>query len=89
MRDLCVIGLVLIAAPWVIGICICLWKFISEKWDKAAKYIELTKLIWKVKRLLKQSDDNKVVRLAFLIEAKHQRSQIFNIDDLKIWRAFI
>ena len=89
MRDLCVIGLVLIASPWVVGIVICLWKYFSVIWDKFAKYIELTKLIRKIKRLLKQSDDNKAVRMAFMYEAKYQRSQIFNADDLKIWRAFI
>lgn len=89
MRDLCVIGLILIFVPWVVGIGICMWNFFSEKYDKVAKYFELTKLIKQIKRLLKQSDDNKAVRLAFLIEAKHQRSQIFSIDDLKIWRAFI
>lgn len=89
MRDLCVIGLLLIASPWVVGIVICLWKYFSIEWDKMARYIELTKLIWKVKRLLKQSDDNKVTRLAILIHAKGERAQIFSIDDLKIWRAFI
>lgn len=89
MRDLCVIGLLLIASPWVVGIVICILKFLGEKYDKFVRYFELTKLIRKIKRLMKQSDDSKVVRLAFLIEAKHQRSQIFSIDDLKIWRAFI
>jgi len=89
MRDLCVIGLISIFAPWAAGIAICLWKYFSIMWDKFVKYIELTKLIRKIKRLMKQSDDSKVVRLAFLIEAKHRRSQIFSIDDLKIWRTFI
>lgn len=89
MRDLCVIGLVLIVSPWIVGIVICLLKYFSIEWDKMARYVELTKLIWKVKRLLKQSDDNKVTRLAILIHAKGERAQIFSIEDLKIWKAFI
>ena len=89
MRDLCVIGLILIASPWIVGIVICLLKYFSIEWDKMARYVELTKLIWKVKRLLKQSDDNKVTRLAILIHAKGERAQIFSIEDLKIWKAFI
>lgn len=89
MRDLCVIGLILICAPWVTGIGICLWRYFESIWDKMARYIELTKLIHNIKRMLSNSDENKVTRLAFLIEAKYQRSQLFSLDDLKIWKAFI
>ena len=94
MRDLCVIGLLLIAMPWIVGIMICILKFLGEKYDKLIRWFELFKDEKEKKQCLEEyrawyTPEEKAMMYACMLNDRHERGQIFNIDDLKIWKAFI
>ena len=94
MRTLCGIGLIAIIIPWAIGIGICLWRFFSEKWDKAIRYFELMKEEKQLQKNLREYADwyrkeQIAVIKACILNNRYERKSLFSKDDLKIWKAFI
>ena len=94
MRDLCVIGLIFVCAPWVTGIGICLWKYFSILWDKLARWFELKKVEKKMQKLIDEyyhwyTAEEVAIFEALIYDSKYKRSRLFSINDLKIWKAFI
>lgn len=94
MRDLCVIGLLLIASPWVVGIVICILKFFGEKYDKLVRYFELLKDEHNKERLLIEykdwyTNEQKAVIQAYILNNRYQRKHLFSLNDLNILKAFI
>lgn len=94
MRDLCVIGLLLIIMPWVVGIVISLLKFLSEKYNKILRWFELLKDEREKKQCLEEyrswyTPDEKAMIYAAMLNSRYERKHILSLDDLKIWKAFI
>lgn len=94
MRDLCVIGLILICAPWVTGIGICLWRYFETEWNKVARWFELKKNEKETQRLIDKyrhwyTTEEVAIFEAFIYDSKYKRSRLFSLDDIKIWKAFI
>lgn len=94
MRDLCVIGLLFIIMPWVVGIGICLWRYFSIEWDKLARWFELKRNERKLQKLIDEyyhwyTAEEVAMFEALIYDSKYKRSRLFSINDLKIWKAFI
>lgn len=94
MKELCVIALLFVLAPWVTGIGICLFKFFGEKMEKLEIWFALKKDERHLKKFLRSNSnemttDEQAMLIAAIAANRHVRSLIFNIDDSKIWKAFI
>lgn len=94
MKELCVIALMFVLAPWVTGIGICLFKFFGEKMEKLEKWYVLKRHERRFRKCLrnygdKMTTDEQATLIAAIAANRHVRSLIFDIDDLKIWKAFV
>lgn len=94
MKAMCGIALLSLFIPWIIGICVCLWRYFSILWDKVIKWFELRKDEKQKLRCLEEYKDwygieHKAMLKACILNDRYERKNLFSKDDLKIWKAFI
>lgn len=94
MREICIFTLLAILSPWATGIIICLYKFFYEKVEKILRYFSLRKQEKQLCEWLKNKDnwldiDEVAILKAKMLNIRYERINLFSIDDLKIWKAFI
>lgn len=91
---MCGIALLSLFIPWIVGICVCLWRYFGTLWDKVAKWFKLKKNEREMQKFIDEyyhwyTTEEIAILQASIYDSKYKRSQIFNINDLKIWKAFI
>lgn len=94
MEAIVIICLLAILSPLGVGVSICLWKFICEKSFKIERYFLLRKEEKQMQRNLKKYSDwydeeQKAIMKACILNNRYERTNMFSLNDLKIWKAFI
>lgn len=94
MREICIFTLLTILSPLVTGIIICLYKFFSEKCSKLQRYFLLRKKEKGMQMIIKQysswyDDEQIAIIKACILNNRYERANLFSLNDLKIWKAFI
>lgn len=94
MEIMIVFCLLAILSPISVGITMCLWRFFEEKCDKTQKYFMLRKEERQMQRSLREysdwyNEEQIAILKACILNNRHERTNIFSLDDLKVWKAFI